>query len=175
MLVAVAIDCEERNDFGPFLADSVLLAHSEILQPGVKFSALSVYFQYVKITPLYETFIIIINHAEMAQFYKQGKIVAHVEPTQEIAHVNMIQRDPLLHAIYLCMEGQQEPSIDHGESRICLDTEQFSFDPVDIKCVSSDHGSQHCIINIKIFSIQRSFNWVVMVVGFTFWYCPKQP
>ena len=138
MLVGVAIEYENRHDLGPFLADSVLLAHSEVLQPGVEFNDLCVYFQYVKISPLYETFILMINHAEMAQFYKQGTIVAHVEPTQEIAHINTIEGDPLLHAIYLCMEKKGEPSIDHGESRICLDTEHFSFDPVDINCVSSD-------------------------------------
>ena len=138
MLVGVAIDCPDVTHFGPYVSDSVWLAHSEILQPSVAFDKLSVYFQYIKITHLYESSILMINHENMAQFIQKGTVVAHIEPTQEIAHVNSIKNDPLLHAIYLCVEGRAEQSVAQSESRICLDTEPFSYDPVHINCVSSD-------------------------------------
>ena len=140
ILVEVKIEYQDEKDFGPFPTDSVWLAHSEVLQPGIPFQQLSVYFQYININPNFSTFILIINHNEMATFLKKDSIVGHIEPTQEIAHISAIEQDPLLYAIYMCMEDHPEPSITPGESRICMETDNFKFDPLDINCVSSDAG-----------------------------------
>ena len=70
-LITVKLDITNNERYLQILSQSVLIVHSEELEPNLSFSQLSVYFQYVTFNSYLEAEILIINNENMAQFYKK--------------------------------------------------------------------------------------------------------
>ena len=101
------------------------LAHSEDLETDRKLEDLTMLHQYVTVPPILETDVLLINNSPAPVVFSKDAIVGHLEQTEIIAHVNEIQHDPLLHAIYSCFK---DSDIKPPESRIFAEIDDFQFD-----------------------------------------------
>ena len=114
-------------------ANGTWLAHSEDLEGDRKLEDLSLLHQYITVPPTLVTDVLLINNSSAPTVLNKDAIVGHLEHTEIIPHINEIQRDPLLYAIYSCF---QESDIQPPESRIFDDIDSFQFDVLDINCAS---------------------------------------
>ena len=111
------------------------LAHSENLEPDQDFENLTMLHQYISVTPNLDADILLINHTDAPVVFSKDTTVGHLEETEIIAHINELEQDPLLQAIYSCFSNAD---IQPPESRIFAEVEDFQFNELDINCASEN-------------------------------------
>ena len=94
-VVEVHVSIPNTPDILPMLAESNVLAHSQILEPDVQWEHLSVFFQYISISPELTSQVLIVNNLDYMVTYDRNAVIGHIELLNMVASKEEIQNDPL--------------------------------------------------------------------------------
>ena len=138
-VVEVHVSIPNTPDILPMLAESNVLAHSQILEPDVQWEHLSVFFQYISISPELTSQVLIVNNLDYMVTYDRNAVIGHIELLNMVASKEEIQNDPLASVLLAYLEDMDNVSINPSEERICIDIpEDHILDLTEINCHSSD-------------------------------------
>ena len=129
---------EDEDNLLSLLANKYVLAHSQFLEPELDWEDLTIYFQYISLTPEMNSKILIINHLDYFLTFQQKSIIGHVEVLNSFAEQHEIKNDKFASILLTYVEDMQSVSISPTEDKICIDLPQENnFSKSDISCHSS--------------------------------------
>ena len=138
-MVPVKIEMKGHENLLSLIAGNYVMGHSQLLETEIPWEQLSIFFQYISVTPDLTAQILLINHTDSIVSFSRDSLIGHAEPINRGATKQEILADPLCEVIHTILHIEDGQTIDPNESRICIDPPAYQkFDPTEINCHTNE-------------------------------------